>query len=323
MLKAYAATGDCLTLLDPLTGLDSAVWMDLVNPNREEEKRVESLLGVEIPTREEMQTIELSSRIYRENGSLYLTGDLLARVDQLLHSAEAVTFVLSGNRLVTIRYDNVQAFELLTARCCKPGSGLLTGERILTGLLQTENDYLATVLGRIGSDLDEMSRQVFARDPDKSEGSRNFREVLLKLGRREDLMSHVRDSLNTMTRMVSFLRSIDKNEGPLSKDVLTLLKAEDRNVAGMSDYLGRLAQKLGFLLEATLGLVNVEQNQIIKIFSVASVALMPPTLVASLYGMNFKHMPELEWSYGYPMAFGIMIMSAVIPLFWFKRKRWL
>ena len=176
---------------------------------------------------------------------------------------------------------------------------------------------------RVGSDLDEMSRQVFSRDPDKSEGSRNFREVLLKLGRREDLTSHVRDSLNTMSRMVTFLRSIDKNDGPLSKDVLAMLKAEDRNVAGMSDYLGRLTQKLGFLLEATLGLVNVEQNQIIKIFSVASVALMPPTLVASLYGMNFKHMPELEWTYGYPMAVGIMIMSAVIPLFWFKRKRWL
>jgi magnesium transporter len=315
MLNAYAAKGDCLTLLDPVSGLDTAVWIDLISPSREEEKRVENLLGVEIPTREEMQTIELSSRIYRENGSIYLTGDLLARVDQLLHSAEAVTFVLSGHRLVTIRYDNVQAFEILSARCCKAGSALLTGERILTGLLQTENDYLATVLGRIGSDLDEMSRQVFSRNPDKSEGSRNFREVLLKLGRREDLMSHVRDSLNTMTRMVSFLRSIDKNDGPLSKDVLTLLKAED--------YLGRLSQKLGFLLEATLGLVNVEQNQIIKIFSVASVALMPPTLVASLYGMNFKHMPELEWTYGYPMAVGIMIMSAVIPLFWFKRKRWL
>lgn len=323
MLKAYAAKADCLTLLEPSEGLASAVWIDLVKPSRDEEKQVESLLGVEIPTREEMQTIELSSRIYRENGSLYLTGDLLARVDQLLHSAEAVTFVLSGQRLVTIRYDNVQAFEILSARCCKPGSGLLSGERILTGLLQTENDYLATVLGRVGSDLDEMSRQVFARDPDKSEGSRNFREVLLKLGRREDLLSHVRDSLNTMQRMISFLRSIDKNEGPLSKDVLATLKAEDRNVSGMSDYLGRLAQKLGFLLEATLGLVNVEQNQIIKIFSVASVALMPPTLIASLYGMNFKHMPELEWAYGYPMAVSMMVVSAVVPLIWFRRKRWL
>ena len=323
MLKAYAAKGDCLSLLDPIEGLDRAVWIDLVSPSREEEKQVESLLGVDIPTREEMQTIELSSRIYRENGSLYLTGDLLARVDQLLHSAEAVTFVLSNHRLVTIRYDKLQAFEILSARCCKAGAQMMTGERILTGLLQTENDYLATVLGRLGSDLDEMSRQVFSRDPDKSEGSRNFREVLIKLGRREDLMSHVRDSLNTMSRMVSFLRSIDKNEGPLSKDVLVLLKAEDRNVAGMSDYLGRLALKLSFLLEATLGLVNVEQNQIIKIFSVVSVALMPPTLVASLYGMNFKHMPELEWTYGYPMAVGIMILSAVIPLMWFKRKRWL
>jgi magnesium transporter len=323
MLKAYAAQGDCLTVLTPDVGLEAAVWIDLVNPTREEEKQVESLLGVDIPTREEMQTIELSSRIYRENGSLYLTGDLLARVDQLLHSAEAVTFVLSKHRLVTIRYDKLQAFELLSARCCKPGAQMLTGERILTGLLQTENDYLATVLGRIGLDLDEMSRQVFSRDPDKSEGSRNFREVLLKLGRREDLMSHVRDSLNTMTRMVSFLRSIDKNEGPLSKDVLVLLKAEDRNVAGMADYLGRLSQKMGFLLEATLGLVNVEQNQIIKIFSVAAVALMPPTLVASIYGMNFKHMPELEWIHGYPMAIGLMITSAVLPLLWFKRKRWL
>ena len=323
MLKAYAAKADCLTLLDPAAGLASAVWIDLIKPSREEEKQVEGLLGVEIPTREEMQTIELSSRIYRENGSLYLTGDLLARVDQLLHSAEAVTFVLSGSRLVTIRYDNVQAFEMLSARCCKAGTGLLTGERILTGLLQTENDYLATVLGRVGSDLDEMSRQVFSRDPDKSEGSRNFREVLLKLGRREDLLSHVRDSLNTMSRMVSFLRSIDKNEGPLSKDVLALLKSEDRNVAGMSEYLGRLALKLSFLLDATLGLVNVEQNQIIKIFSVVSVALMPPTLIASVYGMNFKHIPELEWALGYPYAIGFMILSALIPLLWFRRKRWL
>jgi magnesium transporter len=322
MLKVYAAKGDCLAPVEPTgAGLDRAVWIDLINPSREEEKGIESQLGIELPSREEMQFIELSSRLYQESGALFMTGELLARVDQLLHSAEAVTFVLTNQRLVTIRYDNVHAFETVVQKGCRPGSGLISGDRLLVGLLQAENDYLARVLERVGRDLDEMSRQVFQRNGSR-EANRQFSEVLIKLGRREDLLSHVRDSVNTLSRMISFLRAGEKSGG-LGKELSQALKSEDRDVRALSEYLDRLATKIGFLLEATLGLVNVEQNQIIKIFSVAAVVFMPPTLIASIYGMNFKHMPELEWYWGYPLALALMVLAAGLPIWLFRRRGWL
>ena len=298
-----------------------AVWIDLVAPTQEEERRVESVLGVEVPTREEMQEIEISSRLYEENGALYMTATIVAKADTEHPEASAVSFILAGDRLVTVRYAEPQPFALFSARCQRAPGAYSRGEAVLAGLLDSLIDRIADVLERIGLEVDDISHEIFEHSARPSGGS-DFQDILRRLGRRGDLTSKVRESLVSVGRLLMFLTQASAAQ-KIAKDLRNRLRTMSRDVLSLTDHASFLSSKINFLLDATLGMINIEQNAIIKIFSVVAVVFLPPTLIASIYGMNFAYMPELQWPFGYPMALLLMLASAVTPYLYFKRRGWL
>jgi magnesium transporter len=302
---------------------DNAVWIDMVKPSPAEDKAVEKLAGIEIPTREDMQEIEISSRLYIENGARYMTASLMCGSDTESPRITAVTFILTRQRLVTVRYDTPRPFasvELKLGRNAPPGAN---GETILLELLDAVIDRCADILERVGADVDQVSHDIFEPDESLRTGhAKRYSEILITIGRKGDLTSKVRESLVSIGRVVTFITA--EAEGvKWSKDMRAQLKTMQRDVVSLTDHASYLSNKITFTLDAMLGVVNLEQNNIIKLFSVMAVVLMPPTLIASVYGMNFKAMPELQWDVGYPMALIMMLFAAVLPYMFFKWKKWL
>src|SRR3981081_619318 len=301
---------------------ERAVWIDLVKPTAAEDKAVEKLAGIAVPTREDMQEIEISSRLYIENGARYMTATLMCAADTENPRTTAVTFILASHRLVTVRYDAPKPFILVEnklARSCAPG---ITGEMVLMELLDAVIDRNADILERAGGDMDTISHDIFEPEGAARTGhAKRYSDILIAIGRKGDLTSKVRESLVSIGRVVTFVAAaVDVK---WSKDMREQLKTMQRDVVSLTDHASHLYNTITFGLDASLGVVNLEQNNIIKLFSVMAVVLMPPTLIASIYGMNFKMMPELEWAHGYPMALVMMLMAAVLPYFLFKWKKWL
>jgi magnesium transporter len=301
---------------------DNAVWLDLVNPAPGEDKLVERLLGVGVPTREEMQEIEVSSRLYVEHHARFMTATLMCNSDTATPKTTAVTFILSGHRLVTVRYDEPRPFTLVSNKLARSCPNNMNGEHVLLDLLDAVIDRAADILERIGLEVDRVSHDIFEPDNAASGQSLSYKDILKAIGSKGDLTSKVRESLVSIGRLLLFLAN--EAEGMRwHKDVRLQLQANQRDVLSLSDHATYLSNKITFLLDAMLGVVTIEQNNIIKIFSIAAVALMPPTLIASIYGMNFRKIPELEWAFGYPYAVALMICSAILPFVIFKWKKWL
>ena len=301
---------------------DNAVWIDLVNPTAVEDRAVERIAGVAIPTREDMQEIEISSRLYIENGARYMTATLMCQSDTDAPKTTAVTFILAGHRLVTVRYDLPKPFALVEnklARSCTPG---ITGEQVMMELLDAVIDRCADILERVGADVDQVSHEIFEPESERHGSAKRYSQILITIGRKGDLTSKVRESLVSIGRLVTFLSAVIEGV-KWTKDMREQLKTQQRDVAALTDHASYLSNKITFVLDAMLGVVNLEQNNIIKLFSVMAVVLMPPTLIASIYGMNFKIMPELEWQHGYTFALLAMVAAAVLPYLAFKWKKWL
>jgi magnesium transporter len=302
---------------------DNAVWIDLVKPTTAEDKAVERLAGIAVPTREDMQEIEVSSRLYIENGARYMTATLMCGSDTETPRTTAVTFILANHRLVTVRYDEPRPFVLVEnklARACASG---ITGEMVLMELLDAVIDRNADILERAGSDMDAISHEIFEpKGAARTGHAKRYSEILIAIGRKGDLTSKVRESLVSIGRVVTFVAAaVDGVKW--SKDMREQLKTMQRDVTSLTDHASYLSNKIIFMLDAMLGVVNLEQNNIIKLFSVMAVVLMPPTLIASIYGMNFKDMPELQWHLGYPLAVVAMLAAAIGPYMYFKWKNWL
>jgi magnesium transporter len=326
MLSVYLPADRCIARIerspgDPVPA--DAVWLDLLNPTDAEERLVEVALGVNAPTREEMQEIEYSSRFYTENSAIYMTATVLSRMDSDLPLSTPITFVIAGDRLVTIRYAEPRPFTHFTVRAQRAQSGYNAGPLVMAGLIEALVERMADVLENVGGEIDALSREIFDADA-KTARNKNFQEVLRRLGRKGDLASKVRESLVSISRLSHYAAdNLDLGKLPYAKELKTRMKMVDKDNASLLDHTAYLSGKVNFLLDATLGLINIEQNAIIKLFSVVSVALMPPTLIASVYGMNFEHMPELEWTIGYPLALSLMVVSAIVPLWYFRRRGWL
>ncbi len=299
---------------------EAAVWIDVVRPTAHEDRSVGHLLGIELPTREEMQEIEVSSRLYVENGARFMTATLMCHSDSPTPKSTPVTFILTGHRLATVRYDEPRPFAIVEhklARVCPPR---INGETVLMDLLDAIIDRAADILERIGAEIDQISHTIF--EPDEDAGPPSYNDVLKGLGRKGDLTSKVRESLVSVGRLLLFLAN--ESEGmKWPKETRLQLQSMQRDVISLTDHASYITNKVTFLLDAMLGVVNIQQNNIIKIFSVAAVVLMPPTLIASIYGMNFKHMPELDWHYSYPIVLIVMVIAAVLPYMYFKWKKWL
>jgi magnesium transporter len=308
---------------DDLAALpEGAVWIDLVNPSAAEDRAVERLAGIAVPTREDMQEIEISSRLYIENGARYMTATLMCHSDTDMPRTTAVTFILAGHRLVTVRYDQPKPFALVEHKLGRACSAGITGEMVLMELLDAVIDRCADILERAGAEIDQVSHDIFEPDSERHGHAKQYARLLITIGRKGDLTSKVRESLVSIGRIVTFLSAVIEGV-KWTKDMREQLKTMQRDVASLTDHASYLSNKITFVLDAMLGVVNLEQNNIIKLFSVMAVVLMPPTLIASIYGMNFKVMPELEWVHGYPMALVMMLFAAIVPYYIFKLKKWL
>ena len=301
---------------------EKAVWIDLVKPTAQEDHAVERLAGIAVPTREDMQEIEISSRLYIENGARYMTATLMCNSDSDMPKTTAVTFILAGHRLVTVRYDEPKPFALVEHKLARSCAAAITGEMVLMELLDAVIDRCADILERCGADIDQVSHDIFEPESERHGHAKQYSQILIAIGRKGDLTSKVRESLVSIGRVVTFLSAVMEGV-KWSKDMREQLKTMQRDVASLTDHSSYLSNKITFVLDAMLGVVNLEQNNIIKLFSVMAVVLMPPTLIASIYGMNFKVMPELEWQHGYAYALFSMVLAAVLPYFLFKWKKWL
>jgi magnesium transporter len=301
---------------------EGAVWFDLVTPTMAEDKLLEATLGIAIPTREEMQEIEISSRLYVENGGRYMTATLMCQSDTATPKTTPVTFILADHRLVTVRYDEPKPFTLIGIKLARQCAPTVSGESIMMELLDAVIDRAADILERAGADIDKISHDIFEPEGRRANRSITYQYIFKRIGRKGDLTSKVRESLLSIGRLVLFLANeADGLKWP--KEMRQQLKSMQRDVQSLSDHVSYLGNKVTFLLDAMVGVISVEQNNIIKLFSVAAVVLMPPTLIASIYGMNFKNMPELGWEFGYPMAIILMVIAAILPYWFFKWKRWL
>ncbi|KKC35627.1 magnesium transporter [Devosia epidermidihirudinis] len=302
-----------------------AIWYDLFNPTRDEELLVERCLGIAVPTRDEMQDIEPSARLYAESGAEFMTVTTLSHMHEHDPVKAPVTFILRDKVLVTLRYSEPTPFATFQAAAQRPnGRAYVTGELVMVGLLEALIDRLAQVLEWAGDELDGISRGVFRSTAKNAvRKARNLEGLIEKIGNKGDMLTLVRESLVSIQRLTTFHQARDMSTAKTARELRQELKVLQRDAEALGDHAGFLSNKVNFLLDATLGLINLEQNAIIKIFSVAAVVFLPPTLVASIYGMNFEAMPELALPYGYPLALGAMVASAVLPYLFFKKRGWL
>lgn len=330
---------------------EDAVWIDAVSPDTEERQALESALWLFLPTREEASEIEPSSRLYREGNGIYLTVTALVRAESELPETSPVTFVLAGSRLLTLRYADPLPFKTFAHYVERNPESCRGAQVTLAGLLDALVDRVADVLELQGAALDTIGRDVFAQ-PVANKGKRDYPRLLTALGRVADLTGKARESLSTIERALLYVSTVGRDakdpsrndapapssgasgapgvtgtkphaKDPLSKATQARLKTLVRDVESLADYTDFLSGKSDFLLNAVLGLIANEQSGIIKIISVVSVIIMPPTLIASIYGMNFRVMPELDWPFGYPLALFAMLVAGLIPYLIFKRRGWL
>nr|WP_281435208.1 magnesium transporter CorA family protein [Rhizobium lemnae] len=299
---------------------EDVVWIDLHHPTSQEDQFVEQLLSISIPTRDELKDIEPSSRLYAENGALYMTGSLVWRADSKDSKLTDVAFILTTDRLVTVRYADPKSFSLFVAALGRAPEEICNGRTLLAHLLETIADRTAEIMETVVSRVDHLATDIF-RERTERRPPKFLESKLAEIAEVHRLVGKVRDSLGSLSRLLTFLQNasvIQKDE-----DVRKLCATVAQDVTTLSEHASFVAGNIAFLLDASLGLINVEQNAIIKIFSIASVVFLPPTLVASIYGMNFQHMPELSWQLGYPLALFAMVLSAIIPFFFFRWKGWL
>jgi len=298
---------------------EHTVWVDLLLPTREEEVSVESCLGIEVPTHDEMQEIETSSRLYVENGSLVMTMSVLNKPTGDGIDAAAITFILQSNRLLTVRYSDPLPFALFVQKIKKNSFLVPAGDQVFLGLLEQIADHLADTLENSTTDLEGVSRSIFQSKTRTEYAAVNYKEALYRIGHVGDLATKAKGSLLNLTRLLLFVAG----QSDVNKEAKERMKTLMQDANSIDEHARFLSAKVGFLMDATLGLINLEQNNIIKMFSVAAVIFLPPTLIASIYGMNFKYMPELSWHNGYFFALILMALSAAIPLWLFWRKKWL
>lgn len=323
MIIVYVTNSDSPIRITPesVELLHDAVWIDLLNPTKEEEKLVEKNLGLDIPTRKEMREIEFSSRLYKEDGSFFMTVTMIEKSDSSHPKSDAVTLILTANKLITIRYIEPHSFALFIARLKKIPMENFNSINLFVELLEVSVDRLADILEDVSHRLDDFSKLVFRSQSNKSAGKLNYKHHFQNIGASGELSTKVQESLITFNRLITFFQQDDSSRiNTAVKERLTTLS---KDIHSLSDYVSFLSNKVNFLLDATLGMVNIEQNNVIKIFSILAVILLPPTLVASLYGMNFHYMPELSWRWGYPFSILLMIISALLPYTYFKKKKWL
>ncbi len=323
MLTAYTKGGSA----DPFSPAGeaapgAALWIDLVNPTAEEIRSAEMALGIELPSRQEAEEIETSSRLYAEKGTLVMIATVMVRTTSPQPSMTPITFAFQKDRLVTMRFDDPTPFSTFPRKLRKTPENYDTAQKMLLGILDEIIDRAADVLEAVGADLNRISDIVFSEHVSGGGRKRdNLNAILTRLGHNGLRAANTRESMVSLTRLLAFFPEAGRvcNGEVLEEH----WRAVGQDITSLTDHATFLSNKVNFFLDATLGRINSEQNTIIKLFSVLAVVFLPPTLIASVYGMNFQHMPELKWVSGYPLSLILMLAAAIVPYFVFKRKGWL
>lgn len=324
MLSIYRDIGDVIRNSNPSAGLPShVIWIDLLNPTAEEKTFVKSRTNVRIPSAELLSEIETSSRLAVDHEVIYLSLPAVAQGDTPEAHLSPAGFVLTQTVLVTIRFAPLTSFDLVAERV-REDETLQSPVAVQMALLETMVDRGADVLERLGAALDKVSRSVFRGDPARprnvARSNTALRRALIAVGATGDRLTLARDALLGTGRIAPFLLSLRKSW--IVPEFEARLEAMAKDVASLNDYESHLSNKVQFLLDAILGLISIQQNDIFKVLTVVSVVGIPPTLVVGIYGMNFKYMPELNWVAGYPFGLAMIALSAIVPLAWFKWRGW-
>ena len=302
--------------IDSLDGLTSArpVWVDLEDPSPEEKSWIAVKFGLVIPADIIDDDLEESARFYEEDGAIHIRSDFLIDDDEAPRNVR-VAFILHENVLFSVHREDLPVFRLLRMRARRIPALIEDAKDVLLKLYDADAEYSADTLEGIYDDLEKVSRRVLKDEVnDQAAG-----EALAAIARQEDLNGRIRRNVMDTRRAVSFMmraRMLNADQFEEARQIL-------RDIDSLDSHTAFLFDKINFLMDATVGFININQNKIIKIFSVASVALLPPTLIASIYGMNFQYMPELNQTWGYPAALVLMVASAVGPMLYFRKRGWL
>ena len=324
MLTAYRLSDkglEPLPLGEPPSLPQTTVWIDLFQPTQEEDRLAEGFLGAAVPTREEALEIEFSSRFYEEDGAVYMTSPLLTGIQSGKPILTPFTIIVGDNRIVTVRYEELRAFTQFLTRAVKPGV-CTSVPTVLITLIEEIVERSADVLERIGLDIDRINQEIFKKRTGRTHVGTSLEDLIAEIGLQADIAAKARESLATLERLVQFAGvALPATFG--KGMVRNRLKLAGRDIRSLEDHVTFQSNKLTFLLDATLGLISTQQNEVIRILTVGTGIFFPPTLIGTTYGMNFQYMPELDWPFGYPFSLGLMLVSAVIPYIYFKRKGWL
>lgn len=300
------------------------VWIDLLDPTPEETARVATQYQVQVPSRESLQEIETSSRTRAEGEVLYMSMPLAIQDSARGLAPVPLGFILSPQRLVTIRYSEVHAFSNAIARLGSKSDITSTG--VFAALIDGMVDYDADVLEKLSADLAAVSARAFGQPgvtPIRGKRySHALRECVNAIGTAGERLSRIRETLLGLQRIMGFVYEMTKDGQQLPPELRTRLKTARQDVVSLVEFQSHLSGKTQFLLDAVLGFINTDQNEIFKVLTIVSVVGIPPTLIASMYGMNFHNMPELSWRWGYPYGLALIGLSILIPVIWFKRRGW-
>lgn len=320
-MKIYISRDNKLIEVSHLeqTASSKSTWIDIISPTEQERNDIGSYFSIKIPTKEEIQEIESSSRLYKEADALFMTINAIKRQGNGELNIVHVTFILKENALLTVRYDDVISFEKFLKLAITKSNFLIDNPlSLLLGMLENIVYAMADTLENINSTVELLSKKILT----KNVGIKHdLSTVLISMGVEGEINAKIRHSLSNINMMVGYLKfNLSKENEKLFESRLEPLKLD---ASDLKDYSAFLEQKISFTLDTCLGLIHIEQNNIIKIFSIAAVALLPPTLIASIYGMNFKYMPGLDSAVGYPIALVLIILSSALPYLFFKKKGWL
>ena len=325
MLRTYGPGCDG-SVIDPKVARipDEATWIDLEEPTKEEEALVERCIEVGVPTEDEMKEIEPSSRLYERDGVLYMTVSVLYGVADGAPSTTPIGFVLANGRLVTIRYATPKPVLAFAGHVQREPGLARDSVTVLVRLLDSIIDRLADELENVGAEIEQISSHIFARDLEARRiPATRLTALLTRIGRSQTLLAKIRYSAVSSNRMLSFLGGSNLMHAKEQVDARHHLTSLTTDVMSLSEHSSFLSDNLTFQLDASLGLISIEQNAAMKLFSWAAVVFLPPTLVAGIFGMNFHYMPELDWRWGYPASLVVMGASMILPYLYFKRRGWI
>lgn len=317
MIKCYVRNENAIALIDTMSDLDGdniekVIWVDMLVPTYDEIVFIENTFDIKFPTKQETEEIEISSRYWEESDRIEINSFFLVNTAENPHN-ETVSFILNKNLLISIRYTSLYTFDEFNRKFFATPRQFENGYDIFCQILDIRIDADADIIEKLSRDITRLRKHVFTDYTNEDE------EILERISSLEDLNMQLRENLNDKQRILSSFLKSTKYKSALKHDVTVMLK----DIKSLTDYTDFNFERLEYLQNIFVGMLSIEQNKVIKIFAIMNVIFLPPTLIASIYGMNFEIMPELQWKFGYLVSIFLMVCSSVLPLYLFKKKGWI